>query len=671
VKIKVILKYLAALIICISFDVYPQGYICAVGGGSEDYNDWSDAPYSWIVQKADSGKILVLSYDDETEWIPDYFKSLGASEVKNLKISSRTLAEQQSTYNELITANAVFIKGGDQYRYITLWKGTKTEEAIKYIFNNGGVIAGTSAGEALLGEFIFSAKNGSSYPDEALKNPFNNDIVFETNFLKLIPGVLFDSHFIERGRFGRLLPMMLNIKVNFTMPVTAIGIDDHTAFCINPDLTATVMGSGAVAVFYSDQNTVIESSSRGYIIDNLLCDQLTDGWQYNIKTHSIIAAPLTAKPFYSNNNSFPVTSFMLTGNASDETISNSVAAFLSGKEIKPVLILTHSGYSAPNSKISATISSLGYPVSVLNINSTSLTDEASSESIKEASYYTFSGDSPGILNLLSNYDYKASAELKNAFLNNKPALFIGNSGKLAGDIFVDNTDEDDLASWYGRMKISSSLALYNNMVFQPLLFEDSDFYENRTSAVLWGMMRNRKIFGVYLNNNDLLNFNAANSTVSGTGDYPFVIINAQNTTLIDSSVYKAGSGTRQIVAMNNLRYSVSSRNDLYYSLSEGSFINTVSVNKNAQLINTFTLSQNYPNPFNPETNFTFYLSKAGFVDFRLYNVMGEEISVIIQSEMQTGRHDLSYRPDGLASGVYFAKMRVDNFTRIIKLCYIK
>ena len=47
-----------------------QGYVCAIGGGSEDYNDWSDGPYSWIVQKSDSGKIIVLSFNDETNWIP-------------------------------------------------------------------------------------------------------------------------------------------------------------------------------------------------------------------------------------------------------------------------------------------------------------------------------------------------------------------------------------------------------------------------------------------------------------------------------------------------------------------------------------------------------------------------------------------------------------------------
>jgi hypothetical protein len=73
---KSLMKFLSFLIfvLAIVWDLFPQGYICAVGGGSEGTNDWNRAPYSWIVEKADSGKIVVLSVNDETTWIPDYFK---------------------------------------------------------------------------------------------------------------------------------------------------------------------------------------------------------------------------------------------------------------------------------------------------------------------------------------------------------------------------------------------------------------------------------------------------------------------------------------------------------------------------------------------------------------------------------------------------------------------
>ena len=94
--------------------------------------------------------------------------SFGADTAYNKTISTIASANLQETYDELITAKAIFIRGGDQWDYIRLWKGTKVDSAINYIFQNGGVIAGTSAGAAVLGDVDFSAQSGSAYPDEAL-----------------------------------------------------------------------------------------------------------------------------------------------------------------------------------------------------------------------------------------------------------------------------------------------------------------------------------------------------------------------------------------------------------------------------------------------------------------------------------------------------------------------
>ncbi|KAA0249213.1 MAG: hypothetical protein EDM75_13425, partial [Chlorobiota bacterium] len=102
--------FLLLFLISIQIITGAQGYICAVGGGGENNNDWSDAPYSWIVQKSGYGKVIVLSVNDETSWIPNYFVSKGASHSSNLKINSRTLANSQAIYDSIFSASAVFIK---------------------------------------------------------------------------------------------------------------------------------------------------------------------------------------------------------------------------------------------------------------------------------------------------------------------------------------------------------------------------------------------------------------------------------------------------------------------------------------------------------------------------------------------------------------------------------
>ncbi|MBN1899108.1 MAG: hypothetical protein JW827_10045 [Spirochaetes bacterium] len=73
-----------------------EGYIVAVGGGTEsDVNPdtWSGVVYRRIVELGDHCKVGVLSFNPETEWIPGYFKSLGASEAVNIRVYTRERQE--------------------------------------------------------------------------------------------------------------------------------------------------------------------------------------------------------------------------------------------------------------------------------------------------------------------------------------------------------------------------------------------------------------------------------------------------------------------------------------------------------------------------------------------------------------------------------------------------
>ena len=183
-----LLLFIAILSLNFGIISYAQGYICAVGGGSEDYDSWSDKPYSWIVEKSDSGKILILSYSDQDNWLVDYFLSLGASQALNLKIPSLQSANLQNVYDEIVSAKGVFIKGGDQWKYVTYWKGTKTEDAIRALYNSGGVIAGTSAGAMILSEIVFTAQNGSVDPRNTIINPLSSDVALDDDFLGIFSG---------------------------------------------------------------------------------------------------------------------------------------------------------------------------------------------------------------------------------------------------------------------------------------------------------------------------------------------------------------------------------------------------------------------------------------------------------------------------------------------------
>ena len=71
----------------------------------------------------------------------------------------------------------------------------------------------------------------------------------------------------------------------------------------------------------------------------------------------------------------------------------------------------------------------------------------------------------------------------------------------------------------------------------------------------------------------------------------------------------------------------------------------------------FLLSQNYPNPFNPSTAIRFQLSERGRVTLRVFDVVGNDVSTILDEDMSAGSHTVTFDASGLASGVYFYRLQ--------------
>ena len=87
----------------------------------------------------------------------------------------------------------------------------------------------------------------------------------------------------------------------------------------------------------------------------------------------------------------------------------------------------------------------------------------------------------------------------------------------------------------------------------------------------------------------------------------------------------------------------------------------------------FKLAQNYPNPFNPTTTIMFTLEKSSKVDLRVYNLLGEEVAVLINSQVRTaGMNKVTFDGKGLSSGVYIYRVRLDNqYTEERKMMLLK
>jgi cyanophycinase len=657
--------------------IYSQGYLCAIGGGSENYNDWSDAPYGWIVNKSDSGKIVIISDSDASSWLPDYFLSLGASDAYNKKIESRAIADLQSTYNELITADAIFIRGGDQWDYINLWKGTKTEEAINFVFQSGGVVAGTSAGAAVLGDLDFTARYGSAYPRSSLINPMQVKLDFDDEFLDLQPGVIFDTHFVERGRFGRLVPMIYKINIALGKDIIGAGLDDKTALCITPDGIAEVMGSAAVSFYYGDELTNFSNFNNNlYTIENLKCDQLLNGWKFNLNTREIEYIPPTAK-FVDTARTwqFPITDFTLTGsNDISGQLDKSFINYLSGIINPSIIVFSHQTFSTSAQLIIDFLNQQSVENFELILNQFTLNNPEYVEKINDANAFVFAGDSLFALSLLNQVTELVPQAFYNKINTQTPCFFFGNSGKVAGEFYIDNTDTEGYAAYRGKLTNNEGINLFGELIFQPIVFDDADFYENRTCAVLWGSMLNRRRIGVYLDGDTELKINAAARSISGSGTVPGIFVDARNTTYVDSSTYIASSGIapRQVVAMDNLRVSLTKYTGINYLLEAGKFDNLVNLEiKTEKLPHQYKLEQNYPNPFNPETTIRFFIPDGGNISLLVFDSLGRKVSELANGYYNQGTHKIYFNADNLSSGVYFYRLETKNYSDTKSMVILK
>jgi hypothetical protein len=88
-------------------------------------------------------------------------------------------------------------------------------------------------------------------------------------------------------------------------------------------------------------------------------------------------------------------------------------------------------------------------------------------------------------------------------------------------------------------------------------------------------------------------------------------------------------------------------------------------------INSYQLQQNYPNPFNPTTTIEFAIPKAGFVTLTIYDVLGEKVATLVSENLTVGSYQYQWDARDLASGVYFYRLEVSDFTKSRKMLLIR
>jgi len=89
------------------------------------------------------------------------------------------------------------------------------------------------------------------------------------------------------------------------------------------------------------------------------------------------------------------------------------------------------------------------------------------------------------------------------------------------------------------------------------------------------------------------------------------------------------------------------------------------------IIPEFSLSQNYPNPFNPSTTIEFTLPKSEFVELKIYNILGKEVSILVSKKLNQGNYTYTFDGSNLASGVYYYQLVAGDFRQVKKMILLR
>jgi hypothetical protein len=104
---------------------------------------------------------------------------------------------------------------------------------------------------------------------------------------------------------------------------------------------------------------------------------------------------------------------------------------------------------------------------------------------------------------------------------------------------------------------------------------------------------------------------------------------------------------------------------------DGTFAYSSEVNVEVNPPLVFALEQNYPNPFNPATTIKFSIPQDGFVNLSVYNLLGEKVATLVNSNQKAGRYEINFDANTFASGVYFYSIEAGSYKSVKKMLLMK
>lgn len=205
------------------------------------------------------------------------FERLGAEDARIVDTETRDDASSSSALEAVSKATGIFFTGGDQARITSVIKDTELDRAIHKRFAEGAVIAGTSAGAAMMPDKMIVEGDSQTNP--------RIEIINMGPGLGFLPGVVIDQHFLQRGRLGRLISALIQEPADL-----GFGIDENTAMVVT-DRQVEIIGEGSVTIVdvedtYDNMGEILKDEALA--ICGAKLHILPRGYKFDLKTRQPI-----------------------------------------------------------------------------------------------------------------------------------------------------------------------------------------------------------------------------------------------------------------------------------------------------------------------------------------------------------------------------------------------
>ncbi|MBZ0179033.1 MAG: T9SS type A sorting domain-containing protein [Melioribacteraceae bacterium] len=257
---------------------------------------------------------------------------------------------------------------------------------------------------------------------------------------------------------------------------------------------------------------------------------------------------------------------------------------------------------------------------------------------------------------INNIDYYFV--LADIFHNNTAIDFV----ELKEDDFISNFTQLNAKLESEPFEISSGDELYFSILYGLTAFEEEDVDLSETDFIDF------KVELVDVGNNSILGtFDHISYTSDNYALYKDIAYSVNTDGIGDKTVKlrlvvnSSETGKFALSSINSdsqILYKPSSPQEIYFS-------------GDPNIVEEYSLLNCYPNPFNPATNIEFNVKEAGFVDLIIYNILGEEITKLVNKKMAPGKHTVVFNAEHLPSGVYIYKLSVNEFVESKKMILTK